>query len=56
MTYFPSDFNYLFCIASATTAASAIEFILTSNVSDLDVRITGAFVPVRIQPFLLSVV
>ena len=37
--------------ASATTAASAMEFSFTSTLSDLDVRITGDFVPVRILPF-----
>lgn len=48
---------YLFALSdSATTAASAIELSLTSNVSDLDVRITGASVPVMIHPFLHFVV
>ena len=33
-------------------AARAIELTFVSNVSERDVRITGAFVPVKIQPFL----
>jgi hypothetical protein len=45
--------NYLF-IASATTAAKAIEFTFTSKESERDVKITGAFVPVRILPFFTS--
>lgn len=44
---------YLFFFKfSATIAARAMEFTFVSNVSERDVRITGAFVPVKIQPFL----
>ena len=46
--------NYF--IASATIAANAIEFTLTSNSSERDVKITGAFVPVKMLPFLTSAV
>ena len=46
---------YLF-IVSATTAANAIEFTFVSKVSERDVKITGAFVPVKIHPFLTSAV
>ena len=35
---------------SATIAASAIELTFTSNSSERDVKITGAFVPVKIFP------
>ena len=43
-------FNYLFL--SATNAAKAIEFTLVSNVSALEVNITGADVPTKRHPFL----
>ena len=50
MPFTNSFTDYLFS-ASATTAASAIELTLTSQESARLVRITGAFVPVRIFPF-----
>ena len=41
---------------SATIAASAIELTFTSNSSERDVKITGAFVPVKIFPLTHSAV
>ena len=38
-------------MASATTAASAMEFTLVWKLSERLVRMTGTLVPVRMQPF-----
>ena len=49
--------NYWFFFKfSATIAARAIELTFVSNVSERDVRMTGACVPVKILPFLTGTI
>lgn len=45
---------FSFFMDSATTAASAMECSFASKLSERDVRMTGAAVPVRMFPFLTS--